>query len=199
MKKTLFYIIAIIPIALFCGHCKKSASVPSLPPITQVGANTFGCLIDGKVWVPHFKCNYFPFSDIYTSQLTYAIHLAYAAKLPLTIFIDANNDVGDRSNFTISPFETMNSVYHTGNIVDSLQISFVGIADAYGISYNYYRYPGLGNNNFTITNVDTIQNIISGTFGLTLYAEANNNRLDSVVITEGRFDLRIGDYSTCSN
>ncbi len=30
--------------------CKKDKA--ELPPETQIGANTFGCLVNGKVWVP---------------------------------------------------------------------------------------------------------------------------------------------------
>ena len=33
-------------------QCKKDKFNPSLPPITSIGANTFGCKIDGKVFVP---------------------------------------------------------------------------------------------------------------------------------------------------
>ena len=34
--------------------CKKN-ELNALPPATQVGANTFGCLVDGKAWVPSGK------------------------------------------------------------------------------------------------------------------------------------------------
>ena len=33
-----------------CKSCKKE--INALPDATQTGANTFGCLIDGKAWVP---------------------------------------------------------------------------------------------------------------------------------------------------
>lgn len=38
--------------------CKLQKNKPTktelekLPPITQIGANTFGCLINGKAWIP---------------------------------------------------------------------------------------------------------------------------------------------------
>ncbi|MFD2786908.1 hypothetical protein [Hymenobacter rubripertinctus] len=36
------------------SQCKKKDPDPlsQLPPATQTGANTFGCLIDGKAWTP---------------------------------------------------------------------------------------------------------------------------------------------------
>ena len=40
-----------------CNSCKKELTtedlVAQLPPATQTGANTFGCLIDGKPYVPN--------------------------------------------------------------------------------------------------------------------------------------------------
>lgn len=48
-------------------NCKKNATEPkveTLPAETQTGARTFGCLVDGKVWVP--KSN-FPYSSLSTT------------------------------------------------------------------------------------------------------------------------------------
>ena len=38
-----------------CVQCKKSSNatdIPGLPPATQIGANTFGFLLNGNPWVP---------------------------------------------------------------------------------------------------------------------------------------------------
>ena len=35
--------------------CKNQHAEPDLPPETQAGANTFGCRINGRVWVPQAK------------------------------------------------------------------------------------------------------------------------------------------------
>jgi hypothetical protein len=51
----------------------------------------------------------------------------------------------------------------------------------------------LGKTNFfKITKIDTAKNFVSGLFAFTLYRETNQgiDRTDSVVINEGRFDLR---------
>ena len=37
--------------------CKKSSLPPSLTSITQEGKNTFGCLVDGKVFTPKKRFN----------------------------------------------------------------------------------------------------------------------------------------------
>lgn len=56
MKKTQLLLYCIVSIVV-CTHitCKKDKHkdpVEQLPPETQTGANTFGCLVDGKVFKP---------------------------------------------------------------------------------------------------------------------------------------------------
>ncbi|MBS1947911.1 MAG: hypothetical protein JST47_09105 [Bacteroidetes bacterium] len=59
MKCTTFFILAISLLSLVDGcSCKKSVAEPQLPPITQTGANTFGCKVNGKVWVPYWPCDH---------------------------------------------------------------------------------------------------------------------------------------------
>ena len=47
-------ILSITMLALLCAaSCKKeNKNEDQLPPATQTGANTFGCLVNGKVWIP---------------------------------------------------------------------------------------------------------------------------------------------------
>lgn len=49
---------------------------------------------------------------------------------------------------------------------------------------------------FEITKLDTINKIVSGIFSFTLYKGGAN--LDSVTITEGRFDVKLGDVCKCN-
>ena len=46
-----------LPLALLLGQCQKKEAAPArpedlLPPATQTGANTFGCLLNGQPWTP---------------------------------------------------------------------------------------------------------------------------------------------------
>ncbi|MEO6837649.1 MAG: hypothetical protein ABI185_04635 [Ginsengibacter sp.] len=55
MKYTFLIISSLFFITLTGSKCKKDKPinpVDQLPPATQSGANTFGCLIDGKVFLP---------------------------------------------------------------------------------------------------------------------------------------------------
>jgi len=53
MIKRQLYFVAVITFLLFAvPQCKKNKFNPSLPLITTIGANTFGCKINGKIFVP---------------------------------------------------------------------------------------------------------------------------------------------------
>lgn len=50
---TLWALVALL--ALPASHCRKNKPqnpIDQLPPETQIGKNTFGCIIDGKVFLP---------------------------------------------------------------------------------------------------------------------------------------------------
>ena len=50
MKKTLFLYLIIVLLVMTLINCNKDKN--SLPPETQTGANTFGCLLNGQVFKP---------------------------------------------------------------------------------------------------------------------------------------------------
>jgi len=55
LPKSLTYLTLIIFVLI--SACKKSSPPTSLPSITQEGKNTFGCLINGKVFTPKKRFN----------------------------------------------------------------------------------------------------------------------------------------------
>jgi hypothetical protein len=72
MKKQILAVM----LPLLCGlsACRKDGLTPNtypppidytvLPPATQTGAGTFGCLVDGKVWVPRVPLLAVTYRDI---------------------------------------------------------------------------------------------------------------------------------------
>ena len=59
MKKVNILLCILLTTSLLAASCKKSkpgtalTELEKLPPITQTGANTFGCLVDGVAWLPN--------------------------------------------------------------------------------------------------------------------------------------------------
>lgn len=130
--------------------------------------------------------------------MTYSIQpVSASSRLPIRFNLNTGNDAGNHTYFVFAHLGS-SYIYGTGNVMDSLLITFLGGSDANGNPCDFQCYPGLGNNNFTITKLDIVANIISGTFDFKMYCQGTNGQLDSMVVTEGRFDLRISDFCRCS-
>ena len=175
--------------------CKKSVPSNNLPPITQTGANTFGCKINGQVWVPYWRCIDLSMGAV---ELEYNIYSVYSTGVfPFRFNLGAGKS-GDpfQGIFHISPaflrgFTTSDGsyIYGTGNVADSMEIHF------FNNSGDWTPKHFDSNNIFQITKLDTVNKIVSGIFSFSLY----NSPTDSIAITDGRFDLQIRQYSHCTN
>lgn len=167
--------------------CKKddNGASTTLPEITQEGKNTMGFKINGKVWTPYFSCGSFSNPcgavDIFYKPLTsgqYLLNFHFKRKV--------GNDNGD---LIVTSF-TNSSITTIGNKYDSVDVNYDDYSNSGLISYGKSFKP---KGDLTITKIDNFSQIISGTFGFTLY---NGN--DSILITEGRFDYKF-NACLCNN
>ena len=155
--------------------------IDQLPPETQTGANTFGCLVNGQVFKPggaqlsggSLQCNYQFLNGSYyfilsgrnrsgTNPLT-SVNL-YTDSLPITQglkLVLKNRINGTASGRYFGPESDINLATYLTN--DNL---FTG--------------------ELWIKKLDTINQIVSGTF----WYDAVNNNSQKVEIREGRFDMR---------
>ncbi|MEX1001167.1 MAG: hypothetical protein WDZ35_03550 [Crocinitomicaceae bacterium] len=168
-----------------CGKDNPPPEEPTLPPATQTGENTFGCKINGKVYVPKGTV-YEPSID----QPAYYESYGY--------FIVTTRNVSDFSDdriddillrLKVSEGVSGNGLYmmtDTGFSFFEIQIDTVVNGFETGHSYNYYL-DTTKSNLVEITNLDVINKVISGTFEMTVI---NNEQNDTITITEGRFDLK---------
>jgi hypothetical protein len=185
MKRKFFLIVSLLFfISITVSNCKKEKPSNTLPPITQTGANTFGCKINGTVWVPYFQCAAFtgPCSEMQTNFL----HPNVNSFLPLTfqLLVRRSNKVDNEGGFVIANFSvgqpSASTISQTGNVFDSLNIS----CDYNNHTYVYYGFSGFAQhagNNFIITKLDTVNKIMSGTFNFKLI-----DYPDSIIVTDGR-------------
>lgn len=58
--KHLFFKTTLILFAITFFNCENNDPQDQLPPITQTGANTFGAVVDGRVFIPKDKTGYSP-------------------------------------------------------------------------------------------------------------------------------------------
>lgn len=176
MKKLL--ILLLITFTLSC--CNKDedqpiAEIDKLPPATQTGAQTFGCLIDGKAFVPPKFGTNAPsaFYQFVGGSYTLSIYGSTDGGSNLKSILLGALDVPaiTTTNYPLKSEEN-------GNFLGKYLIGG-GIAFS-GITSN--SNPGI----LTITRFDTTNFIISGTFSFTVL----NNNGNEIKITDGRFDMQ---------
>ena len=145
-----------------------------LPPATQTGEQTFGCLINGKPFFPTKFGNGRPraFYQYVDGAYTLGISASRKADDPSKSFNLGALDIEglQTGTYTLESFESGNffaEYYLDGGIVLDTSTGENG----YGT--------------LTITRFDDQEHIISGTFEFTV--QGNNGEL--IKITDGRFDL----------
>jgi len=112
-------------------------------------------------------------------------HNASMTKLPVYFTLGVQKLTNDSSSTTFVIYTDGQQINHTGNVIDSVLVVYETDNDEYG-----NLWPGPKSGAFNITKLDTVNNIMSGIFSFTLY----DNSGDSVIVTDGRFDLT---YNAC--
>jgi hypothetical protein len=155
--------------------CKKQNIDPlsQLPPATQTGARTFGCLVNGQAFVAKGTSIYDPvgISEYYNGR-TFNIKGGHknsdGSITGLDIDIDSVNLVVGQT-YTIK----LNSGKRKGD--------GFGRYSYFGTNNNIYNTNDVVSGEVTIT---SLANATAGTF----YFNAVNDKGDTVKITNGRFD-----------
>lgn len=167
--------------------CKKDApqdELSKLPPATQTGANTFGCLVNGKAWVAQTDCKFL-------CDPSFAMYYDNSNGGYIGITADwVNTSTGIKQRIDLIFDSTNHKVDHLITIDKPLSIArFINYTDQ-GNCSKYERFvdstvvhSGLVN----ITKYDLQNGIISGKFSFTLTKPG----CPTLAITDGRFDKKL--------
>ena len=166
--------------SLLLFSCKKE--VKELPEATQTGAQTFGAKIDGNFWVPQ-GFGALPANDILESRMA------------------GRNLIINARNFSSSPIETefelhINNILAPGTYLFNKEVQHPSSDENY-VYYvkrnftpiNEWINSSSHTGSVTITRIDTVALIASGTFQFTLENTSGNG--ETKTITDGRFDVKI--------
>lgn len=170
----------LLGVLLGLSQCKKKSPDPvdQLPPATQTGAGTFGCLVNGQVWMPqgndgtsNYTVSYDTFPDGGLLEIaTYRIDGPGVSDFQsLSLWTKQLNNPG--------AFSFQNTQTAIARFNDQKTNCFWRSSDP-----NTYRRGTL-----TLTRLDRQAGIISGTFEFTLAKPG----CDSVRVTQGRFDRKL--------
>ena len=177
MKKLLpLLVIVATCVSIQFSGCKKEHE-DSLPAATQVGANTFGCKINGKVYVPKGSSG----TGAPNPKIQYDIGLN---AIPY-FNIDARK-------------------YENASSVGDLFIAFGNVnreglysyPTDFNLLFGWEKFENCGITVFdstinktgsgTITRLDISNRIVSGTFNF----KYKTSQCDTIYITDGRFDMK---------
>ena len=181
MKFRKHLLLFLAPILLSGFHCKKDKTPEEqLPPETQTGAGTFGCLVNGNIFKPKGS----PFAGPILSCAYQFINGGYYFQLA------ARQDNGDQT-LSIGLF-TDSLPISQGQKIILYQYNVKG--KAYG-QYGQYQVGSSGSLYYTdstgtgelyIKFYDSVNRIVSGTF----WFNATTSTGQKVQIAGGRFDVK---------
>ncbi len=165
-KIILFSAIALLLSAMIGCEEAEEKNWKKLPPATEKGKNTIGCLVDGKLWAT----NYWGLAHIMYSNISARFYkkgrkIMVKDSMYVEIYAQKENRSSMSLTITTPNIETWTKLEGEFDIDDFT-------------SEDPYIY---------LTKFDTINHIISGRF----FGKAiNENKTDTVKITDGRFDIR---------
>ena len=173
MKNILTILACIAIILSLASSCKKEKMPDSLPPITTEGKGTFGCKINGEIWIPKTQ-------DEFLGN-NFNLYAAWEAT-PQRIRMVASKRYDDfGQEFAIYIYEPITLGVLDTNVI-SMRYTDVNISIE---SYQNHMFRQF--TNFIITRYDKTNRIVSGTFEGILVKPITK---DSIKVTEGRFDVR---------
>ncbi|MBF9253145.1 hypothetical protein I2I11_07560 [Pontibacter sp. 172403-2] len=166
-------LLPLLVLLLAASSCKKDKAEPQLPAATMEGKNTFGAMVNGKVWTPKGRPNF------YESNLSVVYDPGYeAGSLEIKAF-----RVTENTDDYI--FIYMSQLDHEG--IYNLDNPKFGTATFWS-HCTYEREPEVyRRGKLEITKLDLTNGIIAGKFEFTLAKLG----CDTVRVTEGRFDKKL--------
>jgi hypothetical protein len=187
MGKKLSFFILVCTI-LFCTKCNCNKNVTSpenqLPPATQTGANTFGCLINGRPFVPAG-------SSLSGPDLAGTYQYIFPNTPNGYVFNIHGTNKQNTSNITSVGFEfdsvsISQGIYSLGLRVNGQGgggVNFINDSFPFG---NLFTTTQTIVGQLILTRFDLTNQIASGTFW---FNAVNESSTDTIAITDGRFDV----------
>lgn len=177
--------------------CRRSNVDPQLPAETQAGKNTFGCKLNGRVWLPRSSLSL---------AIPAGVDLSYDPTFDGgTLSLQAKYWYRDAIDQNISTTEYIG--IGLSQVSKLGQYSFKLSDQQAACSYSIYTEQERDKNTLrlceydnhvdqtigmlTITKLDIPNQIVAGRFEFTLTKAATQIGCDSVIrITDGRFDMK---------
>ena len=172
------------------SQCKKANTNPidELPPETQTGANTFGCLVDGQAFKPggaslsggSLQCNYQYLGNGAGGGYYFVLTGRYR-----------NNNMGSGNSIGISTDSLKIEEGQIYSLKSKKKLHAFARYSSYSspvsVTKRYLSEDSIYVGEIWVKKLDSINQIVSGTFWFDAFDSTSNEK---VKIREGRFDMR---------
>jgi hypothetical protein len=156
--------------------CKKEEK---LPKPTEKGANTFGCKIEGRLFLPQRSTNFGSMPPLLTYYNDSSRHFELSVK--------ENPDISNNRLQRYFHLEVQNLSIGT-NSLDDISTGEVSISELDQAGQAFTTTQTIGGT-LNIKRLDTVAHIISGTFSFKAAMRPTNTPGKIISVTEGRFDI----------
>ena len=158
---------------------KEKTGIDGLPPATQEGKGTFGCLVNGLLFTPKGS----PFGGpIQQSYYQFVNGVNY-------FLVSGTNNSNSSKVYSIK-IRSEDVILQTGMTIPLIEGEKGKASGLYWVgevaSTNEYKTDGHNKGELKITRFDEANQIVSGTF----WFDAVNDKGVKVEVREGRFDMR---------
>lgn len=178
----LFYPFFLLCLFLVFTACSNDDDAPPnpidlLPPATQTGENTFGCLLDGEVFTPNaFSVPYNCFYQYVDGEYYFYVSAKNKGK-----GITKGISIGTEGLQIIK-----NNTYILKQRIEGNAFGFLYIGNSNTGEILEIYTSSIHTGELIITNLDLENNIVSGTF----WFDVQDNEGEVHKIREGRFDMK---------
>lgn len=162
-------------LCIFCLVVFKSCQ--DLPEASQTGAGTFGMKINGESWRGDGTITFGPASTAYYRSSDKGVQIQS--------IVTRQNGSQEKFNMVVTNTNTIGK-YVMGNFPSLKSIDSTRFWYNDNEEFAYKLRQGV-QNSVEITRLDTLREIVSGKFSVSLV----NRNNDTLKLTEGRFDLRL--------
>ena len=178
-------LLIVLPLAaLLLGGCGKDDPTDGLPPATQVGANTGGCLLDGSRFVAKGTAGSLLSNPIAALSGGFQNNDKYSVMLRgetprgiayVGLFVRAQ---------AVGTYPLNQKTSIAGGTQNSLDCGWVSFSDSNELYLTDPRHTG----RLTITLANQNAGISAGTFEFTAVSDQDSTK--TIAVTHGRFDLK---------
>ena len=167
----LFVGICVLVCPLFHSSCHEEPD--KLPPVTMEGKNTFGCLINGKIFVPNGPLG------------QPGLHAEISSHADTVTLIIYASNTATKKVLNVAIYDT--PTLQAGKVYDlknsTAQVQYIDYENSKSCTYDSVEEGYI-----TLSKFELTESIISGTFQIRLL---RNNCTDVIDVRQGRFDTRI--------